>query len=152
MSHGQQNQPRLLHSEVSDVFVIVTCYLLLLRCYGMLRRGRGLSIGLRGYNHTIHTIHTITSVPSLHCDQCQWSGEPMPAAEQWRPADWCEAQLRATSHYTSRDKRWHTFYNRNVLLVQKYQYVFSTKCLLTSRYLCISHFNVIQTITSHLDN
>ena len=26
MSHGQQHQPRLPDSEVSDVFVIVTCY------------------------------------------------------------------------------------------------------------------------------
>ena len=112
MSHSQQNQPS------SQTLRCLMCLLLLLVTATLLR-----NVAERKrpqhrppwprclYNHNIHTMHIITSVHPLHCDQCQWSGVPMPAAEQWRPADWCEAQLRATSHYTSRDKRWHTFYN-----------------------------------------
>ena len=134
-SHGQQNQPRLPDSEVSDVFVIVTSY-----CYaatgshGMCRRGRGLRVPSVS-TITISTLSTPSPVSPLYivtsasgqvnpCQQRSSGGQLTGARPSYELRHTTPAGTRGgtPSTITGGDSWSH------VLLVQKYQYVFSTKC------------------------
>ena len=149
MSHGQQNQPRLPDSEVSDVFVIVTCY-----CYAA-AECCGEEEASAVSTITLSTLSTPSPVSPLYIVTSA-SGQVGPCQQRSSGGQLTGArpsyELRHTTPAGTRGGTPSTVIGgggwSHVLLVQKYQYVFSTKCLLTSRYLCISHFNFIQTITS----
>ena len=131
MSHGQQNQPRLLHSEVSDVFVIVTCYCYAAtECCGEEEASASASVA----TITLSTLSTPSPVSPLYIVTSA-SGQVNPCQQRSSGVQLTGArpsyELRHTTPAGTRGATPSTVTAGwcHVLVVQTYQYVFSTKCL-----------------------
>ena len=132
MSHGQQHQPRLPDSEVSDVFVIVTCY-----CYAATEccEEEEASASASVATITLSTLSTPSPVSPLYIVTSA-NGQVCPCQPRSSGGQLTGArpsyELRHTTPAGTRGGTPSTIAGgggwTHVLLVQKYQYVFSTKC------------------------